>query len=273
MPRPNAVMLGSDTDNAKRMTRSMMDQKNPSGIMLNNAFLNRKPAYYVYIYNASDKQFRIERPWAHPAVIIPPCEKGEAYSRPFIIPDIVAELTPTSSGSHHLAVNGVDGKFLAQDVVMPEVPQGSWETYRAIDAGNAGSFGTDLYKYGVWWSLTKNPEVDSEEVETARERLRRTYESLANQATQKSLEGEKGIASITPDMHRAADYLGITAGWHQRFVAKVECEGCGALINANIARHMPKELCGWVRNWPAAIRGTLATRAEAKAAGVELAEE
>ena len=80
MPQPTATILGTNTPNARRMTRAKMEEMNPMGISLNNAFLNRTPAFYVYIYNVSDIQHRIERPWAHPAVIVPPCEEGEAVS-------------------------------------------------------------------------------------------------------------------------------------------------------------------------------------------------
>lgn len=271
MPRPNAAILGTSTANAQRMTRAKMEEFNPSGIMLNNAFLNRTPAYYVYIYNAGPVQHRIERPWAHPAVIIPPCEKGEAYSRPFIIPDILAEIVPTVGGRVSMAVNGVDGKFLAQDVLMPEVPNGNWENYRAVELANAGSFGTDLYAQGCWWSLNSDPEVDSPEVLAAQERLRGTSDRLVREANLLAMQGEKGISQIYPKHHRAADLLGITAPWHQQFTSKMECV-CGAMIPVSAPRHMPKELCGYVHNWPAAVRHGMATREEAEAAGVELVE-
>lgn len=272
MTRPNATLLGTDTPNARRMTRAKMDEFNPLGITLNNAFLNRVPNYYVYIYNVSDMQHRIERPWAHPAVIVPPCEEGEAYSRPFIIPDIVAEVQPTVGGRVAFAVNGTDGKFLAQDALHPEHPDGDWQTYIKANVATSGSFGTDLYGLGCWWSLTEDPEPDSEEVLTARGRLEATYEGLIEQATQLSLEGEKGRAQITRLMHRAANYYKLETPWHMKFTRKVECPGCGQTVSAGLMRHMPKETCGYVFNWVGAIRGGMATREEAKAAGIEFAD-
>ncbi|MGC1965176.1 MAG: hypothetical protein WA673_01870 [Candidatus Acidiferrales bacterium] len=272
MPRPNATLLGTDTPNAQRMTRAKMEEFNPFGIVLNNAFLNRTPNYYVYIYNVSDIQHRIERPWAHPAVIIPPCEEGEAYSRPFIIPDIVAEVQPTVGGRVSLAVNGTDGKFLAQDALHPEHPTGDWQTYIKANVANSGSFGTDLYGLGCWWSLNQDPEVDSDEVVVARQRLEGTYEGLIEQATQFSLEGEDGRKKITHMMHRAANYFHLETPWHMKFTRKVSCPGCGQTVSAGLMRHMPKETCGYVFNWVGAIRGGMATRDEAKAAGIELAD-
>lgn len=269
--RPNAAIIG-DSENATRMTRSMMDQKNPTGILLNNAFLNRRPNYFVYIYNASDIQHVIPRPWAHPNVIIPPCEAGEAYSRPFIIPDILAEVIP-QAGRHGLAVNGVDGKFLAQDAIMPESPNGSWETYQRVAAGNAMSGGTDLYQLGCWWSLNPEPEVDSREVTLAHARLGAFYEEQIGKATALSLEGPKGVAMITPLMHRACDHFKLTTEWHKRFTARVECPGCGETVPAGIVRHMPKDKCGFVFNWLGAIKQGMATKAEAKESGVSLAGE
>ena len=273
MPRPTATVLGTATPNARRMTRAKMEEMNPSGIMLNNAFLNRTPAYYVYVYNVSDMQHRIERPWAHPAVTIPPCEEGEAYSRPFIIPDIVAEVTPTVGGRVSLAVNGTDGKFLAQDAIHPEQIGGDWQSYQAPQISMSGSFGTDLYALGCWWSLNESPEPDSDEVMTARGRMEATYQRLIDEATLLSLGSQDDRKKIYASHHRAANYFKLSAPWHQRFTAKVECEGCGQIIPANVARHMPKDVCGFVRNWPAAIRGGMATREEARAAGITLADE
>lgn len=271
MPRPNATLLGTDTPNARRMTRAKMEEFNPGGILLNNAFLNRTPDYYVYIYNAGDISHNIPRSWAHPAVLIPPCEAGEAYSKPFIIPDIVAEVLP-QAGRHGLAVNGTDGKFLAQDAINPEQPYGDWQTYTRISAAKAMSFGTDLYSLGVWWSLDPSPEVDSEEVVTARKRLTQTYEGLIQKATELSMGGPEAMKQITAMMHRAADYFNLTTPWHQKFTAKIMCPGCSAEIASGTVRHMPKTVCGFVLNWPAAIRGGMATLEEAEAAGVILAD-
>jgi hypothetical protein len=271
MPRSNATMLGSDTPNARRMTRAKMDEFNPSGILLNNAFLNRKPAYYVYLYNAGDLPRRIERPWAHPAVLLSPCEPGEAYSKPFIIPDIVAEAIP-QAGRTGLAVNGVDGKFLAQDALFPDNPFGSWEDYQPTPAGMAQNIGTDLYARGCWWSLDPSPEVDSEEVLTARNRITRHYEHLVQQATEFSMQGLEGMKQITGEMHHAADFFKLKTSWHQHFTAQIECPGCSQTIPLGTMRHMPKTVCGFVLNWPGAVRGGMATREEARDAGIILTD-
>ena len=87
-----------------------------------------------------------------------------------------------------------------------------------------------------------------------------------------SLGNQDDRKKIYPSHHRAANYFKLTAPWHQRFSAKIECPGCGQIVPATIARHMPKEVCGYVLNWIGAIKGGMATREEAKAAGIELAD-
>jgi hypothetical protein len=272
MPLANAAILGTDTDNAKRMTRAKMSEKNDRFIFSGDANLRRVPEYYVYIYNVGPFQHEITRPWAHPKLVIPPCREGELISRPFVIPDIVQEPQQTA-GSWTLNIRGLDGKFLAQDAIHPDFPTGNWENYRPIDVGHAVNDGTDLYKFGVWWTLDPEPALDSPEVLAARSLLEATCQNLIQQATELSMSGAEGLKMINSHMHRAADLFKITAPWHQRFTSKVECEGCGELINASVVRHMPKDKCGYVRDWEAALRAGMATKAEAIAAGVMVATE
>jgi ribosomal protein S27AE len=267
MPRVTAV-ISSDSRNARRLTRSKMMEHNPEPEQISDANIRRKPEFFVYIYNVSQIEQRIARPWAHPNLVIPACEPDEPYGQPAVLPDIVQDRIDRP-GSWDIGVRGVDGRFLAQDAIHPDLPGTDWKTYKPVPAGNAGSLGTDLYALGVWWS-TNNPPTE-EEVKTARDRLAATYRQQIQVANRLQMAGKSD--EITPLMHRAADFFDLDLAWHTELTARQVCPGCGEKVPASMARHMPREKCGYVFDWNAALRSGVATKKEADEAGVMLGVE
>jgi hypothetical protein len=265
MPRVNAV-ISSDTRNARRLTRAKMMEMNPPPEQILDANIRRKPEFFVYIYNVSTMEQRVARPWAHPDLIIPACEPDQPYSQPAVIPDIVQDRVERP-GSWDIGIRGVDGRFLAQDALHPDLMGGDWKSYRRIPKGTAANDGTDLYALGCWWS-TNNPPTQ-EEVKTARERMATTYREEIRKATTLQMAGKAD--EITPMMHRAADFFDLEASWHTELSARQICPGCGEKVPVSMARHMPKEKCGYVFDWNRAIRAGLATKKEADEADVMLA--
>lgn len=267
MPRPNAV-IASGTRNARRLTRAKMVEMNPEPEGILDANIRRKPEYYVYIYNVSTMEQRVARPWAHPELIIPACEPDQPYSQPAVLPDIVQDRIDRI-GSWDIGIRGVDGKFLAQDALHPDLMGGDWKSYRRIGSANAANLGTDLYALGCWWSLN-NPPTE-EEVDTARERLADTYRREIQAANALQMQGK--AEEITPMMHRAADFFDLQLSWHTELAAKQVCPGCGEKVAVGMVRHMPKDKCGYVFDWNRAIRAGMATKKEADEAGIMLGVE
>ena len=267
MPRPNA-MISSDTRHARRLTRAKMMEMNPEPESILDANIRRKPEYFVYIYNVSTMEQRVSRPWAHPDLIIPACGPDEPYSQPAVLPDIVQDRVERA-GSWDIGVRGVDGKFLAQDALHPDFPNGDWRNYRSLSASTAGNDGTDLYAYGCWWSLSNPPT--NEEVNIAKERLAATYRREIQKAAALQMAGKPN--EITPMMHRAADYFDLETVWHSELKASQICPGCGEKVPASMVRHMPREKCGFVFDWNGAIRNGVATKKEMDDANVMLAVE
>jgi len=245
-----------------------MQELNPEPEQIIDANIRRKPEYYVYIYNVSTMEQRISRPWAHPALIIPACEPDQPYSQPAVIPDIVQDRVERA-GSWDIGIRGVDGKFLAQDALHPDLLGGDWKSYRRIPKGSAANDGTDLYSLGCWWSLN-NPPTE-EEVKTARDRLAATYRQEIQKANALQMQGKP--EEISPMMHRAADFFDLELPWHTELTARIVCPGCGEKVSSSMVRHMPREKCGYVFDWNRAIRAGVATKKEADEAGVMLGVE
>jgi hypothetical protein len=233
-----------------------------------DANLRRPPMGYVYIYNVSPIEHRIERPWVKPqrlgkVIVLPACKPGEKYSSPFIIPDPLQEVTPRIAGSADLVARGVDARFYAQDAICPDQPHSNWRTLQPMNAAAMGGEGTNLYTLGAFWEET-NPPSD-EAVAKARERLAETFNGLVRQGS--ALHAANKTHEITFLQHEAAEYLHVNVDWHKKYRPEVECPGCGQFVHAGIARHMDPN-CKWVFNWEKALEGGQATMAEAIAAGV-----
>ena len=270
MPVPNAT-IATGTPNANRMTRAKNAEMNDNFNLVADANANRKPAYYVYIYNVSNRDITISRPWAHPAVILKAAPAGAEYGPPFVLEDIKQE-TVDRAGSWEMGTRGVRGEFLAQDLLNPDrmwTPGNGdpyWMTEVPRNAAESSNEGTNMYAYGCFWE-TQNPP-SKEAVARARERLELTYNGLVEKANMLALQGASGLKEIGPLMRHAANYLGIETEWNRTLRGKQTCPGCGEMVNLGIARHMPKDKCGYVFDWEKALAGGQATTKEAIEAGV-----
>lgn len=264
---PTASILGDNTDNAIRMTRTQNRSKNGAFIFNGDANMRHEPAYYVKIYNLSEFEHRVERPWVHPQrlgnlIVIPACEPGKQFSRPFLIPDIV-QMRTERPGSLEIGTRGVDGKFLAQDAINPDDPTGNWRTMRPIPAGQAANEGTNLYNFGIFWTILDEP--GAEELSIARERLEATYNHLIEEANLLALEGARGTSQIGHLHRRAANYFGIDVEWNKRFTRKIECPECG---EPNVPTASVCRKCPMVFSWERALRNGVRTAAQAIAVGI-----
>jgi len=282
MPEPNATLGGEHGREISAMTHSIAADKNDpqfrgTSRIYGDANLRREPMGYVYIYNVSPLEHKIERPWVSECfvdgkplgknVILRACAAGEEYSRPFVIPDPLQEVSPRIAGSPEMIAKGVDAKFYAQDAICPDQPHGDWRTLRPMNAAEMGGEGTNLYKLGAFWSTSNPPEPEA--VAKAKERLTQTFNAEIRAAN--ALAAANKAHEITNLQHFAADYLHVNVPWHQKYRPEMECPGCGDYVPAGIARHM-KQDCKWVFDWDRAIAGGQATVKEAVAAGARKAE-
>lgn len=276
MAIPNAT-VSAGSPNAERMTRAKMSTENPDFVFTGNANAVHRPEFYVGIFNVSDQQHLIERPWVNynPAqrgkiIVIPARPNDARVSRPFLINDIV-QIPIRNITSGEMDTRGQDGKFLAQDAINPEDMRGSWRTVRPINPGFAMNEGTNLYNWGLFWECVPNADTlpSEEAIAAAYQRLEANYNRLIEEAKMLWTAGGDGRRQIGNTHRRAASYFGEEFEWNQLYRQRVECEGCGNKINE---RAVVCPTCGAVRNWEKALALGMRTPEQAAAAGVMLAQ-
>lgn len=244
MAIPNASV--SVSDRAQKAGESKANTANLEGwSLMGDMNMLREVKSYIYVYNISPQEQRISRPWAHPEYIIPACPEGQLYAMGNKIPDVL-QMPIEKVGTSEFSMRGVSGKFLAADMLNPDNIT-DWKTQKPMLAANANNYGTDLYDCGCFWSES-NPPLE-EELKISRTRLEARYNRLINEANLLSLSNK--IEQITPEMRRAATYLGLEVTWNKIHKASATCPECGEKIPVGAA--MDIKGCGAVLNWDKAI--------------------
>ena len=272
MPEATGPVIGVDTQNVKGGADALSAVENGEMFFNRDANAGRKPEYYIYLFNVSPIEHYIERSWgtlyslgngvSRRGVRIEACPEGAEYSKPYILPDIMQESYAVIPGLPEMAIRGEKGEFLAQDVLNPDQPFGNIDTIGTMNLANTFNEGTNLYAWGCF--RTRNNPPKPEEIKKARTHWEKKANSLVLQGNQLAQQGK--LSDITQPMRDAATYLRVNVGWNQAFRSTIECPGCGEFISPNLARHMPKEKCGYVLDWDKALTKGMATKAEYAAA-------
>ena len=271
MPEANAAIGGSPQIKRAGVlaTKSMTDEANPQYTFLGDANQQRTPVYFVSIFNVSDVEVKIERPWVNfnptqrgKLIVVPARQEGERVSKPFRIADIVQVPLRNDNNKTYQSI-GQRGEFLAQDALNPEDITGSWRTVRSLAPGSSINEGTNLYHWGLFW--TKNETPTDEEVNAAIGRLEANYNRLIDEAKLLWASGEKARLEIGNTHRRAAQHFGMEFEWNVLYRSLQECPGCGGKIPHNVVV-CPK--CPAVFNWEKALSFGLRTVAQAVDAGI-----
>lgn len=273
---PVNATIGS-TPRSQRAAGVKNNEANNNFVFTGDANLRHIPEFYVGIWNVSDLEQKIERPWVTPGasrkcIIVPAKADGERYSKPFLIPDILQEPVDRA-GSWELGTRGVDGKFLAQDAINPEDMRGNWRTIRPTAEAALSNEGTNLYHFGLFWDIAGplGEDAPSEEaVRTAEKRLEATYNRLVQAANLLFMQGAKGQIEIGSLHRHAANYLRVNVPWNQQFERQNQCPSCGRALPVTAPRCAGPNGCGHVFNWEQALATGVASLEEAVAAGVNL---
>jgi len=261
MAEPTATI--SSTPRASQQANAIMREKNGVYSFMGDANIRRNIEYYVYVFSTYPEELRIERPTAHPSYVIPGCAKDEPYSKPLKIPDII-QYPAQIAGSSEITTRGIDGRFVAQDLLNPDNASGDWRTQRPMNAANMSNEGTNLYALGVWWTLNEKPKDD--EVAAARGKMEATFNDLIDRANALHMAGDlNSIREITRQMRIAATYFSIETPWNKTHGSTKECHGCGTM---NSARAVVCSKCPATFNWEKAMELGLRTIKQAVAAGV-----
>lgn len=267
MPNPTASISSQHPEAVEAASRAMSAHANPSYVFVGNANLDHQIQYTVKIFNVSDVEVRIERPWVNfnasqrgKFVIVPAKREGERYSKPFVIADIV-QIPIRNDSNKTVSTYGQRAEFLAQDALNPDDMQGSWKTVRPLNAGNSINQDVNLYHWGLFW--TRNDVPTDEEIATAETRLEANYNRLIDEA--KMLWASDKKREIGTTHRRAASYFGLEFEWNVLYTTQKECPGCGTKISPK-AVICPK--CPATFNWTEALSLGLRSKQQAIDAGV-----
>ena len=269
MTKPGLYSGTMDSEIARKLSFAVTQRENKDYVFTGNMNVARTPQYYVRIFNVGDMEHKIERPWVafNPAaraklILIPACQKDQPYSRPFTIADIVQQpkrhVTTGEMDSY-----GVDGKFLAQDALNPEDPYGNWQTVRPMDASRATNEGTNLYRWGCFWTLNETPTAAELQAATAQRDA--YYNYLVEEAKILWMGGTDGRKQIGNTHRRAASFFGMEFEWNQIYKATKECPECGTRVpvNASICSSCPMTF-----DWTQALARGVRTKQQAIDAGI-----
>ena len=206
---------------AARQQEDKFNFRNDMSFSPDNAAPHYAPPYKVYIFNLMPLEWKVEKGSAG-TFIVKPCELGEPYSAPLVLPSVVQDSYFVES---ELKVHSVSGEFMAQDIVHPTI-------------GANWSFGQNLDDLGVFW--TKNETPTEAEIAKARTRMEATGRKLLAMAT--SIETSGRLDDITPLMRVFATYFGEDRSWNRIYKKLAECPGCGEAVKAGIIKHH----CGFI---------------------------
>lgn len=213
----------------------------------------RKPDFFVYIYNVSNREFERRMPPHIPRLTLKACPTNKEYVE-------VARIEHPFQQADRDVNNGEvlmryhDARKVAQDIVCSGAPDMDAASPEALAAG------VDYRAKGLFWSMN-NPPLEIE-VTKANQRVEDFYRSRLERATALEYTNPKELAErIGEDDHLAADYFGEEYSWHKARVrkvtpvAKVPCPVCGDDIKPGVAFHRDSEgeycILDWKRAYDA----------------------
>lgn len=212
---------------------------------LQDYLMGRKPDYWVYLYSISADSFDVYRPPLLANLRIQGKPAGKDYIQAARFPQPL--LTPQGSvDNDEITIAPMDARRFVMDIINPD----NLTLNQDLLIQKPTNIGNDLGKKGVFWSLNNPPTA--EEVEAAKKRMERYYNSLLEKARAVETSDPKALQDLlTPEYHAAADYFGIETSWHAKRSKPMDCPNCGERVKAGIAFHKTDDgsLCviDWVR--------------------------
>lgn len=232
MPDPTATIV-PNSPRAATMTQAKHNE-NRAAITLET---NDDPENtdVIYIYNTVGMEHIVEQPPLFPHLVIPACPKGQAFIHT-LIPRYVNEVYEDYTHDSR-RYKRVDGRTCATSLLNPAVhPRNPWEMQFREMRTHGDQSGNNLNAYGVFWSLTHpdDPKL-KDELALMKTVVRKTMNGLTTEGAKFFASGK--LAEITPRIHFAMDYLGLTAQWHMTHEQMVSCPNCGESIRDGLAYH------------------------------------
>lgn len=221
-----------------------------------NYLLNRKPDFYVYLFNISKESFEVSRPPILGKMIIPGRGDKE-YALATRLPSPL--LVPKGNvDSNEIDITAMDTRRFATDIINPDnlgINQ-DFVTEKPTSQGN------NLGQQGVFWSLNEVPTT--EEIAKATARMEKYYRLLLNQARAVEVSNPSKLHEVlSPAHHAAAEYFHETLSWHTKAIHKDSCPRCGMPAEVGRPFHTLEGGGYCVGDWDAAIKFGVRSRAQA----------
>ena len=215
---------------------------------------NRKPDYWINIFNITPiKHFR-HRPVDFPTLVIGACPKDKPWHLAFRVPNTV-NYKWISADTLQPAFHSLRGERFATDLLNPaNLGENIWAEVSPGDMELMHGSGDDLTRRGVFWEVRQRSNEFCEhcsdggkvcpihDVPSA-EAMRRTKIKLEAHYNMMVKNGEKlsnnpkTADEVGEEHHIAADYLHISTTWHRQTIVQDSCPNCGESINPNTAYH------------------------------------
>ncbi len=250
----------ANTDNVQSVARRNMQKANIQGInfidFTQDANLQRKADYYLYIFNIAPRKFQVCRPPSWPMINFAACPANKPYVTVGRVPSTINEVSLVVDRT---VVTGITGERFATDLLNPSnIGVNIWteitdEQISWIDGGT-----DDLTRRGMFWSRDETPSET--ELTMTKERMEKHYKALLVQAD--AYERENRQKEIGPEHRLAAEYFHYKARWH--VVAEVPnfCSNCGDLVRPGLAYHATPFGTICVIDWKGAVMAGVKTRTD-----------
>lgn len=236
MPEIAAAITSTGTDSEKSKAQTAAANSDPKlSYRFGDKpfFVDRKPDYYVYLFNVSRQTFEVNRPPVFPKLVIKANEKGKEYTAVISIPEpLVTRKQNIDSGEiEYIPLNAVR---YTMDILNPDNPTTNQDF---VVTGSTSANTNDLGRRGVFFSLSNPPK--KEEVEAARKRMEAHYTRLLEEADTTEVSDPKMLQTILrPEHHHACEYFGYSRTWHTKNERPTQCPNCGEAIKAGSFMHM-----------------------------------
>jgi len=233
---PPTAALKKDQTRAMQAGRAMAQDLNGTDLTLQTQDEGPEAKYCVYIYNILELPHTRNQPPEVPHLKIEPCPKGQKFSVTKF-PAFIKERYE-KPGELEYSYKNVDGRKYATSLLNPDTFPGTDFEAQLIEGttGLDDMTGMNMNAFGVFWSMTPpdSPALDGE-IKRFRARADKTMDELVKRGN--ALNARGALAEISPMMHFAMEYFGLTAPWHMSHRHKTECPNCGELILEGIAYH------------------------------------
>lgn len=216
------------------------------------------PRYFIYVFNISRRECKVERPPSWPRIVFRACPPDREWLLVGKFPNVITESIEIPETGRRMT-DGIAGERFVTDLLNPQnLGTDIWKDIADtnvtwVDANG----GSDLTRRGLFWSY--NEEPSAQELAMSKAKLLKHYHFLINQAN--DLARQNDLVSINQEHHAAAEYLKIPTTWHTVVEIPVGCPNCGDAVKPGVAFHLSQsigQIC--VLDWKRAVAAGVKTK-------------